>query len=217
MNLRRPSTALAASLLAVVAVLGPGAAPGTASTGATLDRPFSDRVEDPLLDTSRYWIPQASGPTGGPAYGALRGGDIRQFAGGHTEDVVSAIVRTGRMKGVDTTATLGIRTPGRVDYRLRFERSADEETSVELLGPTGEPVECEEPMHGWIMDDYRWTKLSAPTACMGDPEWVRIGASTTAHAPGQRFGYADDARREGRADPDSSPQIGGPRLFPYDP
>lgn len=207
---------LAASLLATAAVLTATAGlAAPASAGVVDDPPFEDRADDATLDPSRYWLPEATGPGAAPSFGALRGADIRRFAGGHSMYGISAYVVTGSLKGVDTTTTLAIRTPGRVDYLLRFERTADEETSVVLLGPSGEPVDCAEPSYGWIMDDYRMTTLMTHPSCLGDPEWIRLGAATTAHAPGQRFGYADDVRHDRRTSPDKAPRIGGPRLFPY--
>jgi hypothetical protein len=212
-------TTLVTSVLAVAVVAPPLVLPSPAGAAtASAERPSSETLEDTLLDPTRYWVrdteaSDGAGATGATGAGALRAADVRRFGVTHTSTGVSALIKTASVEGVDTTATLAVRTPGRVDYLLRFERSADEQTSVELLGPTGEPVDCDEEPQGYVLDTLVRTSLVVPASCLGDPEWVRVGAGTTARAPGQRFGYADDVRVDGRAAPGRRPQLGGTRLY----
>lgn len=95
-----------------------------------------------------------------------------------------------------------IRTPGKT-FDLVGSREGSARPTIELTSPRDDVFACQGLRIRWdgAADVVR---LSVRTACLGSPRWVRVGvkaaAAPAADADAMVVLFADDARRDGRAD-----------------
>ncbi|MCR1782799.1 hypothetical protein KVF89_09660 [Nocardioides carbamazepini] len=114
-----------------------------------------------------------------------RGIDIRKVRASHGTDVLVIQLRTrGRLAHKGVILNAAVRTPGG-SYDVTHLRFAGATESALTSGNA--EVACP----GFAVERGRRTAtITIPTACIGDPAWVRVGVGI-AQARGKRF-YADD-------------------------
>ncbi|WGX98407.1 hypothetical protein [Nocardioides sp. L-11A] len=114
-----------------------------------------------------------------------RGIDIRKVRVSHGTDTLVIHLRTrGRLPRKGVILNAAVRTPGGT-YDLAHLRFAGATESALVIGGTAVPCA------GFGAEQGRRTAtFTVPTACIGDPAWVRVGVGV-ARTSGKRF-YADD-------------------------
>lgn len=177
MNLRRPSTTLAASAVALVATLG-------------LVAPASADVEvhrDPRGDVRQL---DAGGPRSSADVVRLRG----EHAGSRLTFALDLADLAAPADSGDVYAGVRMRTPNGTEFTATANRT-DAGKEVTLYRGLGDDVIACPGLEGRFLSDADRIAFVVPRSCVQRPRWVRFGAVVGA---GNSSFYADDARRDGQ-------------------
>ncbi len=173
--------------LAVAAALGVVGAPAGAETWT-----HRDSDHDVILSTPQHHAP----PTKEPAPYNARA-DVVRVSVHHASPSVRVDVVTRSRRAVDTLVDL--RT-GHGRYRVIWSMFLETPSLSDLLAEPG--TDDEVPCGGLSVRKQRarhTVVVTVPRACIGDPDWVRVGVRTAQAQKGDSGGgaFLDDALQTG--------------------